>query len=133
MKYFFMIVVGIFFIGCSFCNENMCAPREEFIKAGNNLIGRTLMHNKPYKYKTSGQTMRSGLYRVGQGFTHITKSGNGDLIYHFDRSEIFPRYWDKSMVGKCKTYYIVDSKTLIVKGWGYEKDANPKSCVAYWP
>ncbi|RVU37004.1 hypothetical protein EOE67_11880 [Rheinheimera riviphila] len=82
----------------------------------------------PTRYGNSGDLIRADYLVSGEGFTHITINGNGDIIQHWFLSEVLPTHSIKEWVGKCKIYYVVDSKTNIIKNWGYDKDSNPESC-----
>ena len=39
---------------------------------------------------------------------------------------------EREWIGKCLIYYVVDSNTYIIKGWGFDKGGNPLSCRT-WP
>ncbi|WP_435274838.1 hypothetical protein ACMAZF_16495 [Psychrobium sp. nBUS_13] len=95
-------------------------------------IGTKMHYKKPFKYKNAGQLKRANFVITGQGLTEITKKNEGDLIYHFNNQEILPNFSNKDLVGKCLIYYVVDSKTYIIKRWGFDKGGNPSSC-RMWP
>lgn len=106
-----------------------------FVDIRNNVIGKEVYFKKPFKFKNAGKLRRANFAINGQGLTHITKNKNGDLVYHLSEQEILPifanRGWrsgNKKWVGKCLTYQVVDPKTYIVKGWGFDKGGNPLSC-----
>lgn len=104
-------------------------------------IGQKAVVLDPTRFGNSGELIRADFLVQGKGFTHITQSENGDIIQHWDSSEVLPIYanrdppWTsgrKEWVGKCKYYLVVDPETHIVKVWGIEKDGNPESC-RIWP
>ena len=69
---------------------------------------------------------------TGQGFTHISKMKNGDLVHHWSNQEILPSFkGNKESIGKCLVYQIIDAKTGIVKSWGFDKGGNPLSCRSW--
>lgn len=136
IKYSFIIL--IIFNGC------YKVGHQDWLDYRNNYIGKRIFYNDkaPDKYHSSGKIIRGNYLLSGQGLTYITKDNKGNLFYHIDGSEILPVFYDtskpkwlrkdKNWIGKCKFYYIVDPKTKIIKGWEFEKDANPLSCRR-WP
>lgn len=128
MKYFYLFIIGIIFV------FNGCTAHQDFIQDMNKQTGYKVPLNiKPYKNKNAGKLYRADYLIAGQGLTHITKDKNNNIVRHWSGSEVLHTYPKKSMVGKCLTYQIIDSKTGVILGWGFDKGGNPKSCVAWWP
>lgn len=120
-----MLIVGVFFLfnGCYRIGYH------DFTNSMNITVGKKPSFSKPISFDNAGKLRRGNFLVTGEGFTHITKNENNDLIHHWDSEEVLPSFnGNKAWIGKCKYYYIVDPKTKIVKGWGFEKDANPLSC-----
>jgi hypothetical protein len=107
---------------------------QDFVKDMNNQIGyKVPLNTKPYKYENAGELYRADYLIVGQGFTHVTRDENNNIIRHWSGSEILNTYAKKDMVGKCLTYQIINYRTGMIIGWGFDEGGNPKSCVAWWP
>lgn len=104
---------------------------QHFKDSRNDRIGKKVWFTEPFRFENAGKFVRGKIVISGQGFTHITKDNNGNLIYHWDLEEILPHY-KKEWVGKCLIYYVVDPKTHIIKDWGFDKGGNPFSCRT-WP
>jgi len=122
MKYILSLIALLFITGC------YRVGHQDFIKYKNNIVGKKIMPHKKYRYENVGKIIRGDFLVGGQGLTHITNNKNGDYIFHIESNEILPHFDNKEWVGKCKIYYIVDSKTKIIKTWGFDKGGNPKSC-----
>ncbi len=137
MKY----LIYILFIAFTF-NGCIGIGHQGFIDIHNDMIGAKMMNYKPYKYENAGKIIRGNFLVGGQGFTHITKNKDGNLVFHYFSSEVLPKFhyntqpqWakgNKKWIGKCLTYNIVNPKTGIVMGWGFDKGGNPLSC-RIWP
>jgi hypothetical protein len=130
MRYYLLtLAMFIFLNGCS-------VGHKDWKNDMNNQIGTKIkgpLPVKPYRYKDAGKLQRGDFWIVGEGLTHITKDKDGNLVYHYFDSEILPNFTGKKeWIGKCKIYLVVDPKTHIIKGWGYDKDGNPLSCRT-WP
>lgn len=124
MKYY-MLVMG------SLLMLNGCykVGYEDFLDFRDADVGRKPAFSKPFKFNNAGKPRRGKSIITGQGFTHITKLKNGDLIYHWSNQEILPTFrGNKGWIGKCLTYEIIDAKTGLVKSWGFDKGGNPLSC-----
>jgi hypothetical protein len=122
----FVCIVLIFFLA------SCTTGHQAYINAKNEKIGTKMHYKKPFKYESAGELKRADFVITGQGLTKITKNDDGDLIYHFSNQEILPNFSNKDLVGKCLIYYVVDSKTDIIKRWGFDKGGNPSSC-RIWP
>ena len=102
----------------------------------NDQIGTKAFLLDPSRYGDAGEIIRGDFLISGKGFTHITKDESGNIIQHWDISEVLPIYanrdsWaagSKDLVGKCLIYYVVDPETHIIKSWGFDQGANPLSC-----
>ncbi len=128
IKYGFLLIFALFLLnGCS-----GSWGQKGYIDSENRMIGKKLVSIKPFTFKNAGEFTRAKFQIAGQGITHVTKNENGDLVVHWFSSEILPHYPNKKWVGKCLTYEIVDSKTHILKDWGFDKGGNPLSC-RHWP
>lgn len=128
IRYGFLFIFTLFLLsGCS-----SSWGQKGYIDFKNRLIGKKTIDVKPFIFKDAGEFSRGKFLIVGQGVTHVTKNENGDLVVHWFSSEILPHYPNKKWVGKCLTYNIVDAKTHIVKGWGFDQGGNPLSC-RNWP
>ncbi len=126
-SYIVILLVILLFSGC------YRVGYEDFRGSMDIAIGERPSFLKPIKFPNAGELRRGNFLMTGQGFTHITKDENDDLVYHWDSEEILPNFsGNKAWIGKCKYFYVVDPKSLIVKAWGFEKDANPLSCRT-WP
>jgi len=134
--YFLLIFIFISLNGCT-----SLLGHQGFINQKNNNIGVKINKHKlkPFEFKNTGKLKRANFVITGQGLTHITKDNNKNLIIHWSLQEILPifsnRGWksgNKKWIGKCLIYYLVDPKTYIVKGWGFDKGGNPLSC-RNWP
>ncbi len=104
-------------------------------------VGKKATVLDPTRFGNAGELIRADFLVQGKGFTHITKNENGDIIQHWDSSEVLPIYanrdpsWTsgrKEWVGKCHYYLVVDPSTYIVKSWGIDEGGNPESCRV-WP
>jgi hypothetical protein len=119
------ILVIVFFAillnGCAIGN----AP---FAKRMDQQVGAKVSFLDPTRFGNAGDLIRADYLVQGQGFTHITKNKDGDIIQHWFSSEVLPAHGDKKWVGKCKYYYVVNPETNIIKGWGYDEGSNPESC-----
>lgn len=112
---------------------NSCvAGHDDYVSFKNSRVGKEIPYKEPFKFENDGKLIRSDFLKGGAGLVRISKDKNGDLIYHFVDQEILPNYHKKEWVGKCLTYYIVDSKNYIIKSWGFDKGGNPLSCRT-WP
>jgi len=121
---YYMILMSLFlFNGC------LQIGHQGFIDYQNNKISKKPYFTEPIKPKGEGEAKRGVSIIIGQGFTHITKLKNGDLIHHWSGQEILSTFkGNKEWVGKCLTYRIIDAKTGLVKSWGFDKGGNPLSC-----
>ena len=126
MKYCFFIGIMFVLSGC------YRVGHQDWVDFQNDLIGKKTSFEKPFKFKNAGQLIRGDFEIAGHGITHVTKDKDGNLIVHWYVSEILPNAPKKEWVGKCLLYEIVDPKTHIVKGWGYDEGGNPLSCRT-WP
>ena len=125
-NYFLTIVILLFISGC------YRVGHEDFVDIENGMIGGRVMHYKPFKDKDAGKLRRGKDVIEGQGFTHITKMKNGDLVHHWSYQEILPSFsGNKKWIGKCLVYQIIDGKTGVVKSWGFDKGGNPLSCRSW--
>lgn len=120
LKNFIILIIGVYSTGCA-------VGHQAFIDIKNDQIGLKAITFKPYKFDTAG-VIEHNFRKVGQGFTHITYDKNKNIVQHWDLYEILSHYIHKEEIGKCKYYYIIDSKTKIIKSWGFEPDSNPLSC-----
>jgi hypothetical protein len=123
MKYITLSVMLVLLTGC------YKVGYEDFLDSRDADVGKKPAFLKPFKFKNAGKPRRGKNIITGQGFTHITKMKNGDLMYHWDSQEILPSFkGNKTWIGKCLTYEIIDAKTGLVKSWGFDKGGNPLSC-----
>lgn len=129
-KYLLIIFISLLINGCYVGHQG-------FINLRNDKIGTKALHFKPFKYKNAGEYYRANFSLLGYGVTHVDKDKEGNLIVHWFNEEILPNFYhkkgiftfgNKKWIGKCLTYKIVDSKTHIIKGWGFDKGGNPLSC-----
>ena len=127
MQYYYWLIIGILFL----LNGCYTVGYEDFVNRRNNDIGQKTSFIEPFKFKDAGKLRRGDFQITGQGIT-VTKNQDGDLVVHWDSSEILPNYYNKKWVGKCLIYEIVDPKTHIIKSWGFDKGGNPLSCRT-WP
>jgi hypothetical protein len=127
MKYIFVTcwLLLILMTGCSVGHNN-------YISFKDGRIGKTMPYKEPFNFENSGKLIRADYLIGGKGLTHITNDEAGDLVYHFSDQEVLSNYTKKEWVGKCLTYYIVDSNTYVIKSWGFDKGGNPLSCRT-WP
>ena len=104
-------------------------------------MGQKTLILEPTRFENAGELVRGDFMIQGKGLTHITKNKDGDLIQHWDSSEVLPIYanrdpaWTsgrKEWVGKCLYYLVVDADANIVKSWGIDNGGNPESC-RIWP
>jgi hypothetical protein len=126
MRYFpcpFLVVLLL--TGCA-------VGHQDYVNFKNSLIGKTEIETKPYKWDNSGKLIRADFLVSGQGLTHISEDEKGNLIYHYSVQEILSKYAKKEWVGKCLTYNVVNPKTMIITGWGFDEGGNPLSCRT-WP
>jgi hypothetical protein len=132
MKHFIILVTAILFSGC-IANSN---PHQVYIDVENLNIGKK-WNPQPELLNpiNKGKISANGVVRNGYGLTHISKGENGTLIYHIFEYEYlngllsFPFFTeDKSYIGKCLIYYVVDPKTGIIIDWGFDEGGNPKCC-----
>ena len=128
MQYYYWLIIGILFL----LNGCYAVGYQDFVNYKNDRIGQKPYFTKPFKYDNAGKLRRGNFVISGQGFTHITRDKNGNLIHHFSEQEILSNYGKKEWIGKCLTYYVVDQKTHIIKSWGFDKGGNPLSCRT-WP
>ena len=144
MKTKILIAIGLLLMlnGCTTLDtlKRYLTPRghQDYINFENSTIGKKVNTIKPFKFKDAGEFIRGEFVTYGLGFTHVSKDKNGNLITHWDVSEILPvaalkgnafaAPANKEWIGKCLTYSIVDPKTHIIKGWGFDKGGNPLSC-----
>jgi hypothetical protein len=115
----FLSVVSL--TGCS-------VGHKDFVSLMSQQIGTISYYKKPFKYKNAGKLIRADYLLGDQGLTHITKDKSGNLIYHFDSTEVLPKNSRPERVGKCLYYEVVDPKSYIIKSWGFDKGGNPLSC-----
>ncbi len=126
MRYYLLTIAMLIFLnGCS-------VGHKDFVDIENRFVGKKTSLIKPFKFKNSGQFTRGDFEIAGYGITHVTKDKDGNLIVHWYVSEILPNAPKKEWVGKCLLYEVVDPKTHIIKGWGYDEGGNPLSCRT-WP
>lgn len=124
-NYYASLVIGLMFL----LNGCYKVGYEDYVSIENDMVGQKPYHSQPFKLKNAGKPRRGNSIITGQGFTHITKMKNGDLIYHWSGQEILPSFrGNKEWIGKCLTYEIIDAKTGVVKSWGFDKGGNPLSC-----
>jgi len=144
MKTKILIAIGLLLMlnGCTTLDtlKRYLTPRghQDFINLINTSIGKKAHTIKPSKDKAAGEFMVGEFVINGLGFTHVSKDKNGNVIVHSDVSEILPvaalkgnafaAPANKEWIGKCLIYSIVDPKTHIIKGWGFDKGGNPLSC-----
>jgi hypothetical protein len=131
IKQILVIVLLPLFYGCAVGNDPWADYKNEY-------IGKKATVLDPTRFGNAGELIRADFLISGDGFTHVTKNENGDIVQHWFVSEVLPNFVEnegsifqrghKEWVGKCKYYYIVDSKTNIIKSWGYDKGGNPLSC-----
>lgn len=124
MKPYSLFLIGIIYIfsGCS-------VGYQDFVDMENDMIGGKLMNYKPYKYKDAGKLIRADFLVQGEGLTHITKDEDGNLVHHYFLDEVLSNFrGNKKWIGKCLIYKVIDSKTKVVTGWGFDKGGNPLSC-----
>jgi len=127
MKYY-ILIVGMMLL----LNGCYKVGYQDFVDIKNDMIGGKVMNYKPFKYKNAGKPRRGDSIITGQGFTHISKMKNGDLVHHWSNQEILPSFkGNKEWIGKCLVYIIIDAKTGIVKSWGFDKGGNPLSCRSW--
>ena len=127
MKYY-ILIIGMMLL----LNGCYKVGYQDFVDIENNMIGGKVMNYKPLKYKNAGKPRRGDSIITGQGFTHISKMKNGDLVHHWSNQEILPSFkGNKEWIGKCLVYQIIDAKTGIVKSWGFDKGGNPLSCRSW--
>lgn len=109
------------------------AGHQDFVDLRNSAyLGRVMEYTEPYKFSNSGEFIRGDYVIAGNGLTRISKDKDGNLIYHFSVQEILSNTrTEKEWIGKCLIYYVVDSETHIVKGWGFDKEGNPLSCRTF--
>ncbi len=104
----------------------------DFTSIMDDLIGSSIGYEKPFKFDNSGRLIRANFLLAGLGLTHITQNDSGDLIYHFNDSEILNTYYRQEWVGKCLIYMVVEPSSLVIKAWGYDEGGNELSCRT-WP
>lgn len=95
-------------------------------------VGRKVEVLDPTRFGDAGDYIRANFLISGEGFTHITMKENGDIVQHWFTSEVTSENGREEWVGKCKFYYVVDSKTNVIKSWGIDEGGNPESC-RIWP
>ncbi|MEJ6477008.1 hypothetical protein [Pseudoalteromonas piscicida] len=101
---------------------------EDFVGLKDSVVGLEMKDRKTYKYSNSGQLIRGGYAKSGQGLTEITKDNEGNYIYHIFVQEVLENTrTEREWIGKCLIYYVVDSNTYIIKGWGFDRGGNPLS------
>jgi len=124
MKHHLILLITLFLLnGC------YRVGHKDFMDIQNNMLEVKPYFSKPFKFKNAGKPRRGKSIISGQGFTHITKLKNGDLMYHWSNQEILSSFkGNKKWIGKCLIYEIIDSKTGLVKSWGFDKGGNPLSC-----
>ena len=113
MKYCLSLVLILFIF-------NGCIPKghQGFVDTTNETIGLKASDIKPFTFDEIKKT----------GVTHVTKDKEGNLIVHWNNGEVLPHFGRKEWAGKCLIYQVVDPKTHIIKGWGFDKGGNPQSC-----
>jgi hypothetical protein len=99
-----------------------------FAKALDSRVGQKASLLDPTRYGDAGDIIRGTFMISGDGFTHITKNENGDIVQHWFYSEVLSNFNRKEWIGKCKVFFVVDPKTNIIKDWGYDEGGNPQSC-----
>ncbi len=125
MKNIYLVLLALLLSGCAVGT----AP---FAKRLDNEVGTKVSFLNPTRFGDAGDLIRADYLISGEGFTHITKNIDGDVIQHWFYSEVLPTNGDKRLIGKCKIYYVVDQKTNLIKGWGYDEGSNPEACRV-WP
>ena len=125
MKNIYIILLLVVTNGCT-------VGHHDFVDYRDKSIGTKQVRTEPYKWRDSGQVIRSDFLVSGEGLTRITKTEHGDLKYHYSDSEILPHFHTKEWVGKCLIYEVVDPTSKEIKGWGFDKGGNPLSCRT-WP
>ena len=118
------IYLSILLIGLNGCAIGS-AP---FAASMDSMVGTKALFLDPTRYGDSGDLIRADYLVSGKGFTHVSKNENGDIVQHWFYSEVLPTHGRDDWVGKCKIIYVVDSKTNIIKSWGYDEGTNPESC-----
>ena len=111
-----------------------------WVEMKNDQIGQKVSVLDPTRFGNAGELIRADFLIAGKGFTHTSADENGNIIQHWDISEVLPKFsehplWPslrEDVVGKCLIYYIVDPETNVIKDWGFDKGGNPKSCQI-WP
>ncbi|MGI5309242.1 hypothetical protein [Rheinheimera sp. WS51] len=107
--------------------------QDDYVRFKNSMIGQVMPYKEPFSFENAGKLIRSDYVKGGQGLTQITKDEEGNLVFHFSDQEILENTrTEKTWVGKCLTYYIVEPGTYIIKSWGFDKGGNPLSCRT-WP
>jgi hypothetical protein len=114
----------LFLCGCS-------VGQGDFKNSRNEEVGTVVAFKKPFRFEDAGEFYRADFVITGQGFTHITKDDDGNFIYHFSSQEVLSNAPRKEWVGKCLYYYVVDSTTYVIKGWGFDEGGNPLSCRSW--
>ncbi|GIU38370.1 hypothetical protein L2719_16130 [Shewanella schlegeliana] len=127
MKKFVILLLSISLLAsCTVGNAPFAERRDTY-------VGTKVSFLDPTRFGNAGDLIRSDYMVAGDGFTHITKNENGDIVQHWFISEVLPNFvGEKEWVGKCKIFYVVDPKTNIIKSWGYDEGGNPQSCRD-WP
>jgi hypothetical protein len=124
-KLFSIVFTSYFLLACA-------AGHDDFVSLKDNSIGTKMVREKPYYWEDSGELIRGDYVVSGKGLTKIDTDSNGNVIYHYSIHEILPNTrTEKEWVGKCLIYYVVDPKTYIVKGWGFDEGGNPLSCRTF--
>lgn len=129
MKHLSIVIFVLILGGC------YTVGYQDYVNWKNSRIGTKAYYVKPSKFThtTPGEFTRGDFEIAGYGLTHVTKDSNGNIITHWDDGEILPNFKkNKNWIGKCLTYYVIDSKTHIIKSWGFDKGSNPLSCRT-WP
>ena len=118
----FLLFFAIFFVSsCSIGNRPWAEYQDD-------KVGQKAPFLDPTRFGDAGELIRADYLISGDGFTHISKDENGNILQHWFISEVLPTSPSPDWVGKCKVVYVVDPKTNIIIRWEYDDGSNPESC-----
>ncbi|MBH0063215.1 hypothetical protein I6E85_19000 [Pseudoalteromonas sp. NZS71] len=121
----FIVLFTILVIsGCTTGNK----PWEEYT---NELIGGKAPFLDPTRFGDAGELIRADYVISGDGFTHISKNNEGQILQHWFYSEVLSTAPSEEWVGKCKIFYIVNPDTNVIISWDYDEGSNKESCRVY--
>ncbi len=126
--YYILITISLFLFMLSGC----AVGHDDYVNYKNRTVGTKKIEKKPFKWKDSGELIRSNFLVSGEGLTHISKDKSGNLIYHYSVQEVLPHFSKTEWVGKCLIYDVVDPMDYIITSWGFDEGGNPLSCRT-WP